>query len=335
MEKNRIAFCGGTPFADNETGAMQNLPCEFLLLRYGKNDYSKENRTGCFEFSEADADLVIRDFAARGRDLVIDYEHQSLTGGKAPAAGWIDRLAKCADGLLAHVKYWTDEAARLLVSGEYRYFSPTLYFSRSGKNVSAVHSVALTNHPALHNIPALAADDLAADEGEAGAEQTDVSGDALLSGLLQMMDLPEPDGSAEDAAEAVRAGIARLTDLERSVMAFLTESGCAGLAEAAEQKKRLEDEIAALKSAHLVAQAFHDGKLTEAERSWAEHFAAADPDAFRSWCAGAPRRIPDNRDLEERRRDREADGPTENERRIFRMLGIEPGSKHNNNNKEN
>jgi len=333
MEKNRIAFCGGTPFADNETGAMQNLPCEFLLLRYGKNDYSKENRSGSFEFSEADADLVIRDFAARGRDLVIDYEHQSLTGGKAPAAGWIDRLAKCADGLLAHVKYWTDEAVRLLGSGEYRYFSPTLYFSRSGKNVSAVHSVALTNHPALHNIPALAADDLAADEGEAGAERTDVSGD-VLSGLLQMMDLPECGGSAENAAEAVRAGIARLTDLERSVMAFLSENGCAGLAEAAEQKKRLEDEVAALKSANLVAQAFRDGKLTEAERPWAEHFASADPDAFSAWCVGAPRRIPDNRDLEERRRDREGNGPTESERRIFRMLGVDPRtSKHNN--KEN
>jgi len=331
MEKNRIAFCGGIPFADG-TDAEISLPEDFLLIRYGKNEFTKEGKTGSFEFGEADADLVIRDFASRGRDMVIDYEHQSLTGDKAPAAGWIDSLTKCAEGLMAHVKYWTDEAARFLAAGEYRYFSPTLYFSRSGKNVSAVHSVALTNHPALHNIPALAADDLAAEEGEAGTEET-APKSSLLTGLLQLMDLPEADLSEADAEEAVRAGIARLTDLKKSVDAFLTGNGFADFSDVIEQKKRLENEAAVLKSAELVAQAFRDGKLTEAERAWAEQFAASDPQAFSSWCIGAPRRIPDNQDLEERSRDREGTGPTEEELRIYRMLGVEPDNNKNSKNK--
>lgn len=179
MEKNRIAFCTTFPLnmSSCQNGETENvgsaLPQEFLLLHYGTNSYSKAGANGAFEFTETDADSVIRDFENRGHDLVIDYEHQSLGGEKAPAAGWIDAICKTAEGLSAHVKYWTEEAAKLLSSGEYRYFSPTIYFSRSGKTVSSIHSVALTNHPALHGIPALAAadDDAGAKTEEAGSER--------------------------------------------------------------------------------------------------------------------------------------------------------------------
>ena len=60
---------------------------------------------------------------------------------------------------MAKVNYWTDAAADLLQKREYRYFSPT--FLMSGKEVTALHSVALTNHPAMHGVAALAAKDTA------------------------------------------------------------------------------------------------------------------------------------------------------------------------------
>ena len=94
-----------------------------LLIRYGKTAFTKGGIRGEFDFREEDADGVIREFASRGRDLVIDFEHQSLSGGKAPAAGWIGELYKNAEGLCAKVKYWTREAEKFLLNGEYRYFS--------------------------------------------------------------------------------------------------------------------------------------------------------------------------------------------------------------------
>lgn len=134
-------------------------PKSFLLCPYGEQHYTKDGKEDAFRFSPESADRVIREFHSRARDLVIDYEHQTLTGGKAPAAGWIGDLEKTEKGLVAKVNYWTDAAADLLQKREYRYFSPT--FLMSGKEVAALHSVALTNHPAMHGVAALAAKDTA------------------------------------------------------------------------------------------------------------------------------------------------------------------------------
>ena len=134
-------------------------PKSFLLCPYGEQHYTKDGKEDAFRFSPESADRVIREFHSRARDLVIDYEHQTLTGGKAPAAGWIGDLEKTEKGLVAKVNYWTDAAADLLQKREYRYFSPT--FLMSGKEVAALHSVALTNHPAMHGVTALAAKDTA------------------------------------------------------------------------------------------------------------------------------------------------------------------------------
>lgn len=138
----------------------RTLPEEFLLLKYGKNSYTKDGHEGEFFFSQEEADTVIEEFRNRGKDLVIDFEHQSISGTKAPAAGWIKDLRKNTEGLAAIVKYWTKEAEEFILSGQYRYFSPVLYFSGETGKATGIHSVALTNHPALHNIPSLAANDL-------------------------------------------------------------------------------------------------------------------------------------------------------------------------------
>ena len=140
---------------DNERTA----PESFLLLKFGANVYTKDGKEDSFRFDDASADALIAEFNSRSRDLVIDFEHSTLSGNEAPAAGWIDRLEKTAEGLCAHVKYWTDKARDYLIKGEYRYFSPTLLFGRGGQSPDALHSVALTNHPALHGVDALVAND--------------------------------------------------------------------------------------------------------------------------------------------------------------------------------
>ena len=134
-------------------------PETFLLLKFGRSVYTKDGKEGGFDFDAPAADALIAEFNSRSRDLVIDFEHSTLSGNEAPAAGWIDRLEKTAEGLAAHVKYWTDKAKEYLTQGEYRYFSPTLLFEHGGKTPAALHSVALTNHPALHGVDALVAND--------------------------------------------------------------------------------------------------------------------------------------------------------------------------------
>ncbi len=257
MEGKNVVSGGTAPLE-------RSLPEEFLLLSYGENMYTKGGGTGAFSFDETAADNVIREFASRGRDLVIDYEHQSTGDGKAPAAGWIEALSKKTDGLYAKVKYWTEEAAQYLKNGEYRYFSPVLFFEDGA--VSAIHSVALTNHPALHRIPALAASDLLP---------------------LALRDCPETE---------------QVSYLKKRL----------ALAE------KLEAELTERNALDLVAAAFHDGKLAEADREWAVSFAQNQPEAFRSWCSSAPVKIPDNRNIAEK----EKSQPAPEENRIFRMLGL-------------
>lgn len=291
MENDSIGCSGSLPFADNAP------PEEFLLLRYGKNVFTKSGEQGEFEFNEADADLVIAEFASRGRDLVIDYEHQSLGREKAPAAGWIDALKKSAQGLIAHVKYWTNGAARAISELEYRYFSPTLYFSEDGQRVAALHSVALTNHPALHGVPALAADDL---EEE----------------LIRLMDLSPVDLADSSLHDVCCTRIGELVRLEKDLTGWLAEQGF-------EDLTAVKHELTRSKCAALVSEAFRDGKLTESERHWAETFAAADPAAFRAWCLGAPRRIPDNHDTQEREPQQKSATPGATESQILHLLGLD------------
>ena len=326
MKNSRIAFFEGGTVA----GPERTLPERFLLIRFGRNLYTKNGERGEFEFTPEDADKVIDDFTARGRDLVIDYEHQSLSGEKAPAAGWISRLEKTAEGILAEVKYWTREAQEFLLQGQYRYFSPTLYFSRSGKRVTAIHSAALTNHPAMHGIPALVADDLTVsapgDASETAAAttpetQTQPKEEKNMNSLLVQLGLEAfRDADEEKQQEAVGQRIAALTETERLLHDFLETRGLHDLDEIAGKLDRCQ----ALETEQAVRQAFADGKLTGSMRNWAEKFAASDPAAFAEWCQAAPRIVPDNQDTVPAALTGPAVSfaPGSEEARILRLLGL-------------
>jgi len=98
---------------------------------------------------------IIAAWRQRGNDLVIDYEHQTLSGGEAPAAGWIKELQARFDGLWARVE-WTDKAAAYIGNREYRYFSPVLPLD-SERRPTALLQAGLTNFPALTHLPPLVA----------------------------------------------------------------------------------------------------------------------------------------------------------------------------------
>lgn len=147
-------------FFDTSGEIVDNIiPQDFMVLKYGTLNYTKCGQVGEFNFDEFCADKMITEFADRGKDLVIDYEHQSITGGESPAAGWIKSLEKVQDGLIVKLNYWTDKAINYLKNKEYRYFSPVIEFNDLDQPI-ALHSVALTNCPALHKLNPLVASDI-------------------------------------------------------------------------------------------------------------------------------------------------------------------------------
>ena len=331
FQKSRIAYFQASdlfkdPQSFNEEKNERCLPTEFVILRFGKNFFTRDGKDGEFDFTSHDASVVIKDFQQRGKDLVIDYEHQSLSGNKAPAAGWIDRLSICEEGLTAHIKYWTDEASAMLMKGEYRYFSPTLYFSRSGKNVSAIHSVALTNHPAMHGIPALVADDTnSAAVNHIQNPNNLTQQNEQEESIMESPDTAEENIAAETTPEEQIGNITLETIAER--LQKLTEV-IGKLQECFdEHKPQSNNEVPAHRQSteQLINQAYDDGKLAECHREWAYHFADTQPEAFQNWLNAAPRIIPDNCDLAQAVPKNETGITfTDEQLKIFAMLGADP-----------
>lgn len=285
----------------------RTLPERFLLLKFGKNSYTKDARTGEFIFTEEDASTLIDEFLLRKKDLVIDFEHQSISGKKAPAAGWIKALEKSQDGLVAIIKYWTKEAEELLLNGQYRYFSPTLYFSSDGKRVISLHSVALTNHPALHDIPPLAADDLTENPlREKGEEKKEI--------FTEKREKEEKEPEEKN----LLAQLADLQEKEARLDAFLLLHSVSSL----EELSRKWEEEKTAKRNEKILQAFHEGKLTENMRSWAENLLQKSPELFDSFLQCAPKIVPDNLFIEQALPAKANSFSDPGEEKIFAMLGL-------------
>nr|DAI57555.1 MAG TPA: hypothetical protein [Caudoviricetes sp.] len=139
------------------------VPTEVILLPPGPFS-AIDGRPGNNMKWQLDADIAYRlidRIAARHTDIVIDYDHQSLytrdNGRPAPAAGWF-RSARWDDvkGLIATGVRWTDKATDHILKNEYRYVSAVFLYDDAGI-VREIVSVALTNTPALDNLPPLQA----------------------------------------------------------------------------------------------------------------------------------------------------------------------------------
>lgn len=136
-------------------------PEEIQIIPYGPHETDK----GGFVLEGEDMERIVEDFDSRANDMVIDYEHQSLSGGEAPAAGWIRRLFSItphsplnlmgdegglqkAPGIWAVVQ-WNERAREYLENREYRYLSPVFLKRLSDNRVVKLLGAALTNTPAI------------------------------------------------------------------------------------------------------------------------------------------------------------------------------------------
>lgn len=99
---------------------------------------------------------------AGGRDICVDYEHALIKkqpfGEKAPASGWVpdaDNFAALSwdntGGLIADIN-WTPAAAQHIRDKEFKYLSPVFFYDDTTGDVLGLHSIALTNNPALSQL---------------------------------------------------------------------------------------------------------------------------------------------------------------------------------------
>ena len=239
-----------------------------------------ESSAGRFVLDEEAGAAAVRAFVEHATDLPIDYEHQTLGGayaspdGTAPAAGWITRLeAVPGRGLVATVN-WTDEARRMIAAREYRYLSPVAVIRKSDRKLVALHSAALTNKPAIVGMAAIVNRDPA-------------EGDAPPAGETPL-DLPERISDGPPGALAVAA-------LRHSLQLGEGADADTVLVAAVKRIEALQSDAAQREAADLVSRAQSAGKLTEAQRGWAQRLALADRGLFDEWLRTAPVLYPPGR----------------------------------------
>ena len=137
--------------AVNRVAISVEEPERILVVPWGEVD----SEAGGFIVDAESAAAVIEAFNRHGTDLPIDLEHQTLGGeytsptGAAPAVGWITSLDVVAnEGIYANVE-WTAVGAEYVKSKQYRYLSPVTLVRKRDRRMVALHSVALTNTPAI------------------------------------------------------------------------------------------------------------------------------------------------------------------------------------------
>lgn len=312
-----------------------DVPSEFQLLPLGEIELA-DGPT--FVVDREAVEAIIRAFDERGVDMVIDYEHQTEGGrfaspdGTAPAAGWIKALEdRGPDGLWAVVE-WTDRARRYLAAREYRYFSPVFLAGRDGRIMELLR-VGLTNSPRINRLRPLIAkrtkEDRTMDLVKVLAKELGLSEDAGGEAVVEAVRALRTSQNAKDDAEVVVACKEVLEALELPETADKSE--VVASIHALRQKPDLTEEVASLKRRlaererdELVAAAMQEGKITPAQKEWAERYAMEDPEGFRIFISKAPVVVPlDGIRLPKDGADGGGAGPDDVQMHINRLLGID------------
>ncbi len=248
------------------------------------------------------AALILRHFESLQHDVVIDYEHQTLTGGEAPAAGWIRELDwREGDGLYARAE-WTDKAKGYIERREYRYHSPVFLCRTSDRRIVELYNVALTNQPRMKNVAELlAAKNMKLTTGGPDMNEflkllglkpdaTEAEAVEVLKGVLDDRDELQTKLKAHDDKATVVACKDVLTALEldekadsKTVVAKIKGLSASGVAasDLGQQLEALKKRLNTLQATGVVEEALKNGQITPAEaKTWGNDLAASDPKQF-------------------------------------------------------
>jgi phage I-like protein len=289
--------------------AIEGAPGEFQVLPFGKVEIEGEEDAFVDEES---MDYTIAEFERRGNDMVIDYEHQTLTGKEAPAAGWIRKFVKKGQEGLWVVVEWTEKAREYLTKKEYRYFSPVFWVRKADRKIVSIENVALTNFPKINNLHPITAkmnSDFNNLNKSAHGERKQKE-EMMLEKLKKLFKLAE-DADEAKVVEAVEAVVAKNKDLEKAAGSKADVIACKEVLEVlklkddskkedvlsaiealkapataaqelSQQVATLSTEIAGMKQEDLVAVALKEGKTSPEELDkWARDLALKSPEQFK------------------------------------------------------
>lgn len=204
-----------------------------------------------FAVSADDVRYMARWKAGISRDLVIDYNHQtikaSVEGGEAPAAGWIKRLIdRGADGLWAEVE-WTDSAREAILAGKYKYISGYIQWNRLDENgvrqrIVCDHA-ALTNWPWMQEVHAVAA---GAAPGDEDKPKIETEGGERMQKLIEWLKkwlAIEGEVTDDEFADKALAALEKLTGAAEKVeQAEAAADTAGGVLDAVRKALDLKDE---------------------------------------------------------------------------------------------
>lgn len=291
-------------------GAMsiEGVPSIIKILPLGHVTSQK----GSFVVDEESFREMKQKFESRSLDVVVDYEHQTLQDIQAPAGGWIKELILQDDAIAARVE-WTPKAQEYLQNKEYRYLSPVIMARKSDHKAVVLHSVALTNTPAIDGmfpiINSINFNDL---EDEQGGIHMDLlkklaallglAEDATEEQILQQLgetvktkkDDTKPNPDEEMVANKTIMSLlgvdetAKTEDVAAAIMALKNPTGYVPAADFIALKARLDKKD----SDELVTKALKDGKISAVQKDWAEEYALKDPQGFAKFVEKAPQTVP-------------------------------------------
>lgn len=294
-------------------GDLGGCPDRIKILPVGEVKSEK----GSFMVDRESYDAMKAEMQRRGIDIVIDYEHQTLKDVQAPAGGWVKELSYTPEAIEAKVE-WTPKAQEYLKNKEYRYLSPVVLTRKRDNKAVALHSLALTNTPAINGMFAIVnsvdADINIDDTGGNGMDlqkirellglPADATEEAVMNELVKKLggdekkdEETEPGTDKGEETQAVANSVilgllglpdtAKTEDVAGKIMT-LKAGADSQQQEIANALNRLKDREAE----DAVMTALKAGKITAAQKDWAKDYALKDRTGFDSFVEKAPVVVP-------------------------------------------
>ena len=227
------------------------------------------------EFELSDPSALVLAFEANGIDLPIDYEHQNdkpeaRLSGPVPAAGWIKELRVLDGGLWGRAE-WTETAAEMIRSKEYRFLSPSILVHPKTRQIMQLKGAGLVHNPNLF-LTALASQE----DPMLPSKTTKTQPLDIVQELSKLLDMP-PDTPADQL-------LAKLADLLKvapdpakfmpvsAVHEMLTERR-------AELSLQRQERIV-----HKVQKAVDGHYITRGMQDWALSLCQSNEAAFDEFC---------------------------------------------------
>lgn len=281
--------------------SLESVPTEIKIMPMGV----VQSENGSFKVTDESFELIEQNFRKRAIDLVVDYEHQTLQDIQAPAAGWIKSLKKGEVAILAEVE-WTDKASEYLKNKEYKYLSPVIQVRKQDGVVIDLHSVALTNTPAINGMYPLVLKNMKEENTMEFLKEIaeklgvkiseEMADEEIAKAIVDAISSPT-DEPAEGDIVANKTILdllelkadAKVEDVTSKIMSLKADSADDGWKTKYEE---LENRMNKKEADELVLKALKEGKISKDQKEWAEEYALKDKKSFEKFLEKAPQVVP-------------------------------------------